>query len=284
MNFIESLHYSDFFSTFFLCCLLLIVGIKIAGEHPLSITYGKRAGYVTFLAYCIVALLHFSPSDAGEIAAIVIRALIFTGIVVGATWILMPIIQGLGAAGEKKRAARHRRELDQERRRHEEERQRLDKERRRGDDERKSLQLEIQRDSDTRAQRQRMVAELEKRQRLAARAQCELLYNLYKPLIASRFDKAALDEFMKKYMGDDQTPETVEKHGQQLCELIENHRREVEAPDDPTTIASVTEWMTAEQTRIEALPLDQRMKDELLRHLKIRYMKLAQDALKKATP
>jgi hypothetical protein len=281
---IETLQHTEFFSTLFLCCLLLFIGAKIGGNDPRSITVGKVLGYVSFLGYCAVAICHFTPAHPAQIAAIIIRALLLTGIVVGTAWILTPLLRIVLGARDRIAAARRQRQLDAAHRRVQAERALEEQERRRDESERRRRQLELDQETKERLRKQRNIDEQNKCRRVAARAQCERLYRLCKHVIASRFDQAALDEWMRKYMADDQPPDVVEKHGEQLCGIIEQHRHEVGAPKQGSAIGLVTEWFLAEQARIESLPLDRRMKDELLRHLKIRYMKLAQDALKTAAP
>lgn len=140
------------------------------------------------------------------------------------------------------------------------------------------------------AERQRQQQEATRRQqtdqtrRTEARAQCELLYTLHAPEIADRFPKSMLDAFMHAYMSDAHAPEDVERRGKELQRIIEQHRQTSKPEKKPRTIQELAEWYLAEKARIEALPLDEEIKEDHRVQLDIRYSELTQSLLQKIEP
>ena len=120
--------------------------------------------------------------------------------------------------------------------------------------------------------------------RKEARSKCELCFNLHEADIKDRFSRQMLQEYMTKYMGDSETPETVERRAEELRALIDGHREAVGLGDRPQSIDQLARWYLEEKGRIEALPLDAGLRDEHLAQLEIRYADLSQEILEKARP
>ena len=117
-----------------------------------------------------------------------------------------------------------------------------------------------------------------------ARARCELLFNLYIPDMAGRFNRAMFDSFMNAYMSDAEPPDVVERRTEELCGIMEKHREAVKGSAKPASIDQLATWFLDEKKRIELLPLDDDIKDEHLAHLNIRYSELSQEILEKMKP
>jgi hypothetical protein len=115
--------------------------------------------------------------------------------------------------------------------------------------------------------------------------QCLRFYKLHYPEVSSRFPQSAYDSFVSAYMADSEDPDTVERRGRELRELIESHRARLEPePEKPKTIADLSEWYLNEEGRIKELPLDDKTKKMQLANLRARYAELSQLILEEMQP
>ena len=112
-------------------------------------------------------------------------------------------------------------------------------------------------------------------------ADCELLYQLYAPEIAARFPRTSLDEWIKKYMGDDHSPTDVEQRADQLRKLITHHREQVIPTPQFTTLPELAAWFQQQKSEIEALPVDDRLRRTLLANLNVRNAELMNELFDK---
>ena len=120
--------------------------------------------------------------------------------------------------------------------------------------------------------------------RVEARAQCELAYSLHASEIEDRFPKATLSSFMQTYMSDAQPVEAVERRGNELRRIIQQHRETVQPRKKCHTVQGLAEWFLAEKERIEALPVDEELREEHLVQLNMRYAELTHNMLQKMEP
>jgi hypothetical protein len=139
------------------------------------------------------------------------------------------------------------------------------------------------RDNEARLRQQRQAAE-DGRRRADARVRSELLYNRYAPEIARRFPRKNMERFMQTYMSDADPPESVEQRGRELENIIEQHRNCVKPDKPPKTIQDLAEWYLREKGRIDALPLDDELKQEHAAALDMRYAELTQELLQRIEP
>jgi hypothetical protein len=122
------------------------------------------------------------------------------------------------------------------------------------------------------------------RRRVEARARCELLYNRHAPEIARRFPRKSMERFIQTYMSDADPAEHVEQRGRELENIIEQHRNCVKPEKRPRTIQDLAEWYLGEKNRIDALPLDEELKQEHAAALDMRYAELTQELLQRIEP
>jgi hypothetical protein len=115
-----------------------------------------------------------------------------------------------------------------------------------------------------------------------ARLVCELLYNLHAPDIGGRLRKAALDDFIKRHMGDERTPEYVEQRSQQLKGIIQQHLDRVRPSPKFTSIEEVARWFREQKQSIEALDVDDRVKKVHLAELSERYAEMTSRLMEEA--
>jgi hypothetical protein len=122
------------------------------------------------------------------------------------------------------------------------------------------------------------------RRRSDARARCELAYSLHAKDIADRFPRSMFDAFLQTYMSDTDEPEDVERRGRELEKMIDEHRKSVKPEKRPRTIQDLAEWYLREKQRIDALPLDEELKQEHMAALDMRYAELTQEMLQSLEP
>ncbi len=115
--------------------------------------------------------------------------------------------------------------------------------------------------------------------RINARADWEMLYQLYAPEIASRFPRTSLDEWTKKYMGDDQSPAEVETRAEQLRKLILYHLEQVKPAPKFSSLNQLANWLQDQKLQIESLPIDDRLRRVLTANLNVRNAELMQSIL-----
>jgi hypothetical protein len=132
------------------------------------------------------------------------------------------------------------------------------------------------------SERRRVVAEHERRssqqRREDARSECVLLYSLYAPEIAGRFPRKALDEYMQKYMNDNEEPGRVEARGAELRQVMQQHKDRAEPPERFASLGELTAWFEEQKKQLETCP-DDRMRRSLLVQLKERYSELSAELL-----
>lgn len=279
----ERLHGSSFWIPLLLLTMAFIVAETVAKrfEPPRTARWWFAAA---FLGYFALGWLWLAPTD-GELFVIAVRAAVIGGIVFHVARVLLPLATMIASRLifeplESMRLAseRRRRDAQERRRRKEAERQR------------RAADAQWRRDA---PRRERARREEEERRRHAAsdqtrrenaRAACELLYAAHAPEIRTRMPRTEVDRFMATYMGDAKPPAEVERRGEQLRRIIEQHRQTVKPERPPRTIAQLSEWYLAEKARLETLPLDERVKQDHLVQLEIRYADLTQELLEKMEP
>ncbi len=92
------------------------------------------------------------------------------------------------------------------------------------------------------------------------------------------------DAFLQTYMSDTDEPEDVERRGRELEKMIDEHRKSVKPEKRPRTIQDLAEWYLREKQRIDALPLDEELKQEHMAALDMRYAELTQEMLQSLEP
>jgi hypothetical protein len=85
-------------------------------------------------------------------------------------------------------------------------------------------------------------------------------------------------------MGDSRPPEEVEERAGQLCALIDQHAHFIAPPEKETTLGELGEWFTAEMQRLDALPIDDEVKDEHRGKIHERYAELTDQLLENMHP
>ena len=138
-------------------------------------------------------------------------------------------------------------------------------------------------DDEARLRAQRRAAD-EGRRRVEARAACELAYSLHGSEIGKHFPKSMFDAFLQTYMSDADRADDVERRGKELQRIIDQHRQKVKPEKRPRTIQELAEWYVREKSRIDALPLDEELKQEHAAALDMRYAELTQDLLQRLEP
>ena len=259
---IEQLQFCEFFSLLAILGILVLVGKAISGLTPESYGYGARIGYTVFLAYSVAALCHFGLADLALVSAVLIRALMFAGIAVGVSWCVMPLLL---ICRDRVRAWST--QLAQ---------RRVDRQRQRQTD----LQERVKQEAEQRAAEHRQQAKARIAQ---ACSRCELLFDLHKPEIESRFGREMLDDFMKKYMHEEEA-DVVERRAEELCAIIERHREAAAGKTQLTTVSDLAKWFTEQQQLIAQAATPDELKESQLVMLSMRYERLFEEIIRRAHP
>jgi len=271
----------------FLICLLLGVGQFCVAHSPRLQQWGLRLAFAAGLVYFGVRCYEDTPNDSGEAVVLTLRSLAIGALLLGPLWVLLGSasfltehVQSVTAAATARAAARR---YERERKRQEateQERQRLAN----LEWERQRPQRELEaRLAAERAAADKRLSQSDQARRENARAACELLYAQFAPEIGGRFPQTEVDRFLRTYMSDAQSVDEVERRGQELQRLIHEHRQHIQR-DPPETIQALAEWYLGEKERIEALPLDDDLKQTHLMQLDYRYAELSEQLLQRARP
>lgn len=285
---INVLQRSSVTSLLWILCILTFAARIILCRRPDGCDYAARIGYGVFLAYAFLGLLHFGFGDLSRVAAVLLRALLYAAITFSATGCVIPVYLLLRDCYRTSRRRSEQRRIDRKRRQEQQERDRTQTEAHIQEAQRRRVFEEAERtrkaDAESQKRAQQKQREQEKVRIAQACARCELQFNLHRADIQPRFTRKMLDDFMRKYMHDGQPVETVEKRADELCALMERHREILKGRAQPMTLDELAKWFLDEKQRIEALQLDEELKDDHLAHLHIRYAELSQEILEKLNP
>lgn len=273
--------------------ILWIFARMVAGDNRAAMLGSKAIGGLAFLAYFASASSGYSQDN---LTATILRGLVFGGLVACASAIALAAVflawtnvlhpaqktaKRLPGAGANAvsgvwrfatRGKRRREELARAAKQAE-----IDAAQRIVDTQRR-----LEREQEE--HRQRLERERDHQRRLTARSDAELLYRRYGVEMKGRFTKKMLDDYMAKYMGDEQPASEVERRGQQLQTIVRHHQEAVEPPVRTLTVERLMEWYDGENKKIEGLLLDDEWKDELQIGLKRRFSEFMKELLKQAQP
>ncbi len=114
------------------------------------------------------------------------------------------------------------------------------------------------------------------RRRLKARLKAELCYTLHESTIGPALPRHMFEEFLEKYLGDQNHPEDVEENARELESIIFQYASNANPMMvHPINLSDLTQWYMDEQKRIEGLETDTSNKKSQLAGLTRRYTQLA---------
>jgi hypothetical protein len=117
--------------------------------------------------------------------------------------------------------------------------------------------------------------EEDQRRRDRARLQLELAYVQALPAVAAWFPRPTYEEFVRRHLADHLPPRDVEDNGRQLQAVLRQHQEQAEGRGDFGSLEELGRWLLQEQQRIQALPVEQPVKQSQLLDLHQRYLVLA---------
>lgn len=253
--------------------ILLVVGGKVSTQTQQYL--GGRLAVCGFVAYGVYGFLAFHPASAEALLGIGVRALLAAGLVLGLSWIILPLAafvyaHTLGAGWRRLRAwissmqeeASQRRASRAQERRRQQEQQEF--ERQAPQRERAQREMQERQEAEVQAQRRRDMA----------RANCELLFDLLGPEIGKRFTRKMLDAFLEKHLADKHPPEYVEHWAQQLQATLRQHADKVQAAPKFHSLEEIVHWFQEQKQEIEKQPLDDKAKRTLLVKLRAKFQEL----------
>jgi hypothetical protein len=106
--------------------------------------------------------------------------------------------------------------------------------------------------------------ESNQRRRDDALAQCEVVFSRISPDIAARFSRRDFDAFVKKFMGDNRSPDEVESRRDQLLKLMHDHQLAEKPQPKFRTLEELAVWYATEKAKIANLPLDEESREDQL--------------------
>jgi hypothetical protein len=130
----------------------------------------------------------------------------------------------------------------------------------------------------TEQEQQTRTKKRDQKRRESARSRCEVLYHLHAPEIGKRFTRQMLDDYLRKYMGNDRDPEEVEEWAAQLEALLLGHVERVKPTPKFRSLEDIARWFEEQKRQLHSLP-DDRLRQTLLAKLKARYTELTTEFL-----
>jgi hypothetical protein len=124
-----------------------------------------------------------------------------------------------------------------------------------------------------RRQAEQEAAEEASRRRENARARCEMFFTLHAPEIGKRFPKTMFDDHLRRYLGDDRSPDDVEARAEQFLDLLRQQLEKVQPSPKFKTLEDIARWFEEQKRQLDALP-EGRERRALLAMLKERYTEL----------
>jgi hypothetical protein len=263
----------NFISLLLLIGVVAFVGQKMVESQPTLHQWGWRLAAGAFIAYAVYAGVGQQPADPEDWISVVLRGLLAGGLALGLSWIILSaaffvlhhpvsLIRSFKAAAARRQKQHECPASDQS--------------------QWQNPRLEAERRAQ---QQQHSIAQAEaKRRRTDARARAALTYSLYVSKLQHRFTQQMFDDFVAKYMGDDQLPEDVERRFEELFQTLQKHLAEAEPPEENRTLADLAQWFVDQKARIESLPVDERVKRLHLAELTTRYAELSSRLMEKLRP
>lgn len=125
-------------------------------------------------------------------------------------------------------------------------------------------------------------AQADQRRREDAKFRCELVFASFGPELKDRFPREQFDDFVRKFMRDDQPPETVERNGDQLNQLMKIHHSKVEPVK--WSLDSIAHWFEDTRRSIENLSVPEPFKKSQLAVLNARFAEMMRRHLQENQP
>ena len=262
LNIIEN---GDLCSSIMLLFCLSCIGGRAIQEQPELAPWGARTGLMALLTYVAFQSPTFCPTSPEELLWILLRGLLAAAYATTLTWILLPVavvvwrltgrrivdaMRAACAAERKRQDERHAATLRSQ------ERQAIVRPSRPLSPE----QEQQQREAESLARVAREAEETASRRREEARLRSDLLYERNARLLSGSFPRERFEQFMNRYLGNDTTPDLVEKREQLLREMIMDSLGTTPAPK----FASMTDlaaFFAARRQEISDLPHADDVKD-----------------------
>ena len=260
--------------TLFLIALTCAIGSTIMANRDQLRAWGYRIATAFGLFHAIYAISIMSPTSAEDLVIIVVKSLCFGSLILGLSWMTLGCVAVVKEVLVNPPLSRFRDTLAEHRfrriRQVEAEAERM----RQAADavkHRRSLESAASQQAD-------------QRRRIDARAKAELTYSLFAPKLDGRFEQNQMNEYLRTYMRDDQPPEDVERRGEELVRTLQQHLESVEPPSQKRSLEDLAMWFAEQQERINALPLDDKIKRIHLAELNGRYAELSRQLLEDLKP
>lgn len=124
-----------------------------------------------------------------------------------------------------------------------------------------------------------------RRRREDSRAAALREYQKYAPRLKDRmFARSDFDQYLERYMGDNQPPDVVESRGQSLIASFEEMLHDVEPPKKQRTTESLITWYQEQEAKIRAMPLEDKQKNVHLVLLRRKFDELMRQHLLDSEP
>jgi len=268
----------DLCSLTFLALLLLAIGLSFLDRSPELRLWAVRVAAAAFLGFSVYGGWFYEPYDASEWILVLLRALVAGALTLGLASIILPALAFLkgsliDAPTRKLHDARH----SAKRRRDE-----------------AAQQRQWQHEKQVRADHELAVRSVQLRQQEAegeaarrrtdARAEIQLRFSLLVPKLGDRFTQEMLADYVTTCMGDDHSPEDVQRRGRDLIATLETHLQEEKAAETLVDLEQLDSWFQTQKQRIERSSAEERLKRQLLALLNVQYAELAQKLIESLEP
>jgi hypothetical protein len=274
---LETIDSGEAFALLVLVGIVTQIGTMMTQDSPICRQWGWRLAAAALVAYALYRGVSEPTADPNAWIHILVRGALAAGLALGVAWIVLSVlgfISGYLLGFIQRRILAF---TDAMKRRRGERSRRLP-------DNAASLRAQLEAERRARQHQDAAVLADAKRRATDARAAAALAYSLYAAKVHQRFSQEMFDAFVAAYMGDNQPADDVERRGRELLRTLQQHLEEVEPPDQKRTLEDLARWFAEEKTRIESLPLEDKVKRLHIVELTSRYAELSSKLLQRLQP
>jgi len=274
-QFLQLIDTGDPCSLLFLVMFLLVISMHFVRSKEIIRLWSVRLGFLSLVAYLVREVWMFGVEDPDRLIAATFRASLSAGLVTAAFGLVLPVAIALCWDFTVSAFLRHLRAQ-----------YRVFKSQRR--------QIQVRgSDSDSTLQRQRREQQNEERRmsqidgnrrRATARADVFRHFAALKSSIGDRFTQDQLEKYVADFMGDEHPSEDVENRGSQLIEMLTELTSEPASGSEKISLEQLASWFVDQKKRIDALPLDEIIKQRLNAGLNVRYAELTEQLIQDLRP
>jgi len=265
---IQLIEEGDWFSLLFVAAVLGYIGKAMVADRPNLKLWGVRGAVVTFLLFSITRAVQFGDPATSDLVQAVLHGGMATALVVGPLWITLACARFVFDQCQRL-CSRARQQLA-----------RLQWDR--PHDHKIGERLRIERDRAAREAVDRRRSSDERKRKSDARAKALRAFHLLRADLGDRFSENDFNEYVTRYLSDQQTAQDVEHHATKLIQLVKQLAEG--AGGGGQSHDTLNQRFERQRAAIQAAPVDDELKDILLLELEEQYEEQVRNLIRRHRP